>query len=67
VVPHLETLPEAQKLLYPTLAWTKAMGFVLYNGTTVALYCGHRESKDFDFFTESSLDKEVIRKWIVVK
>lgn len=42
------------------------MGFVLYGGTAVALYCGHRESKDFDFFTESSLDKVGIRKRIAV-
>lgn len=33
------------------------MGFTLYGGTAIALRLGHRQSVDFDFFTEKPLDK----------
>ena len=32
--------------------------FVLYGGTAIALYLGHRESVDFDFFTEQTFEPE---------
>jgi hypothetical protein len=34
------------------------MGFVLYGGTAIALRLGHRQSVDFDFFTERSFDHQ---------
>ena len=55
--PHFEILPEAQKALWPSLAPLKALGFVLYGGTAVALYFGHRSSVDFDFFSHLPLDE----------
>jgi Nucleotidyl transferase AbiEii toxin, Type IV TA system len=38
------------------------MGFVLYEGTAVALRLGHRVSVDFDFFTDTTLDRDAIRE-----
>jgi len=34
------------------------MGFVLYGGTAIALRLGHRQSVDFDFFSERSFDHD---------
>jgi hypothetical protein len=48
--PHLEILPPPQKLLWEELHATPEH-FVLYGGTALALYLGHRESVDFDFFS----------------
>jgi hypothetical protein len=49
--PQLDILPAAQRALWPRLADVRRHSFVLYDGTAVALYLGHRESIDFDFFT----------------
>ncbi len=49
--PRLDILPSAQRVLWPRLAAAGQHSFVLYGGTAVALYLGHRESVDFDFFT----------------
>lgn len=49
--PRLDILPAAQRTLWPQLADVARHSFVLYGGTAVALYLGHRESVDFDFFT----------------
>ena len=49
--PRLDVLPAAQRTLWPQLADVSRHSFVLYGGTAVALYLGHRESVDFDFFT----------------
>jgi hypothetical protein len=38
----------------------RGLGFVLYDGTAVALHLGHRTSIDFDFFRAESLDKNAI-------
>ena len=35
-------------------------GIVLYGGTALALYLGHRQSVDFDFFARRDLDLERI-------
>lgn len=51
VFPRLDVLPSAQRALWPELAVVSRHSFVLYGGTAVALYLGHRESVDFDFFT----------------
>jgi hypothetical protein len=50
--PRLDILPDAQRKLWPELAPARQCGFVLYGGTAVALRLGHRESLDFDFFTD---------------
>jgi hypothetical protein len=62
--PHLSILPPEQREVWPLLAPAASLGLVLYGGTAVALRLGHRQSVDFDFFTEKSLDpKEVEREF----
>jgi hypothetical protein len=60
--PHWEVLPAAQRELWPSLAGSIDLGFVLYGGTAVALRLGHRHSIDFDFFTEKPLDRRLMEK-----
>lgn len=55
LVPRMEILPAQQRAIWPLLKPTVALGFVLYGGTAVALRLGHRQSIDFDFFTEHDL------------
>jgi hypothetical protein len=55
--PHLEVLPAAQREIWPRLKSIAQQSLVLYGGTAVALYFGHRTSVDFDFFTAGPLDK----------
>lgn len=50
--PRFEILPPAQLQLWPKLAPFRKLGFVLYGGTAAALRLGHRQSGDFDFFTD---------------
>jgi hypothetical protein len=52
--PRLDILPPEQRQLWPELAQVGDEAFVLYGGTAVALYLGHRESIDFDFFTDQT-------------
>ena len=59
--PRLGTLPEPQRKLWPALAPTAQMGLVLYGGTAIALQLGHRQSIDFDFFSDAALDKTDLR------
>ena len=56
--PRLDILPAAQCTLWPKLAEVRRHSFVLYGGTAVALYLGHRESVDFDFFTHQTFQPE---------
>jgi len=58
---HEDTLPVAQRQLWKTLGETRELGYVLYGGTAIALRLGHRESVDFDFFSERPLDKRSAR------
>ena len=58
---HEDTLPLAQRQLWATLGKTRELGYVLYGGTAIALRLGHRESVDFDFFSERPLDKRSAR------
>lgn len=60
--PHFNTLPPTQLRLWPQLAPTRSLGFVLYGGTAIALRLGHRISVDFDFFTDRQLDKDALRE-----
>ena len=64
--PRLDILPEAQRDLWTRLLPTLEMGFTLYGGTAVALRLGHRQSVDFDFFTDQPLDKVAIRSTMAV-
>lgn len=48
--PRLDVLAEAQRRLWDELGATPP-GFVLYGGTAIALRLGHRQSEDFDFFS----------------
>lgn len=56
--PRLDILPAAQRRLWRKLEMVKSNAFVLYGGTAVALYLGHRESVDFDFFTHEDFQPE---------
>ena len=54
-------LPVAQKIVWPELKPIRD-DFVLYGGTAIALRFGHRQSVDFDFFTEKPLQhKNIVR------
>ena len=54
---RLDVLPPAQRALWPALRDVKALGWVLYGGTAIALRLGHRASVDFDFFNDRPLDR----------
>jgi hypothetical protein len=56
--PALTRLPTSQRQLWPQLAPLARQGFVLHGGTAIALRLGHRDSVDFDFFTEHPLDRK---------
>lgn len=66
-VAHYETLPSAQRTLLPQFAPLDERGFVLYGGTALALRLGHRQSVDFDFFSDSPLDRQHIMKIPIFK
>jgi hypothetical protein len=58
--PYLGILPPVQREIWPRLHPVVQEGFVLYGGTAIALRIGHRQSVDFDFFTDHPLDKDRI-------
>lgn len=64
---HIEVLRQQQRALWDVLqkesALMHARGFYLAGGTALALRIGHRESQDFDFFSQMP-DIEPIRSWI---
>ena len=53
--PHLEILPAPQLMLWDELHQTPEH-FTLYGGTALALHLGHRDSVDFDFFSNQPFD-----------
>jgi Nucleotidyl transferase AbiEii toxin, Type IV TA system len=55
--PKTDILPAAQRELWPSLRPAQGLSYVLYGGTAVALYVGHRVSVDFDFFRAEPLNK----------
>ncbi len=61
ILPRTARLPPGQKRLLPLLRPSVDLGFVLYGGTAISLYLGHRRSIDFDFFHDARLDKSAIR------
>ncbi len=57
LAPRLDVLPRPQRRLWPKLAQIPEH-FVLYGGTAVALRLGHRQSADFDFFSDQAIDPD---------
>lgn len=55
--PRLNILPPPQRRLWLELAEVPPE-FVLYGGTAIALYLGHRPSVDFDFFGNRDFDPD---------
>lgn len=53
--PRLDILPNEQRHLWTELG-SLPQEFVLYGGTAIALQLGHRQSVDFDFFSQRALD-----------
>jgi hypothetical protein len=58
--PNLSVLPEPQRHLWAELRNTPKT-FVLYGGTALALRLGHRQSEDFDFFSNTSFHPTSLR------
>ena len=61
--PNLSILPEPQRRLWAELKDTPKT-FVLYGGTALALRLGHRQSEDFDFFSNKSFKATSLRESI---
>jgi len=65
---HLFVLPESQKQLWQELQEHFALlddpSLYLAGGTALALQTGHRESVDFDFFTQEKNIREHIEEWL---
>jgi len=58
---HTDILPENQLQLLNTLSSRQFMhGFYLAGDTCLALQIGHRQSIDFDFFTDNDFDTSAI-------
>jgi predicted nucleotidyltransferase component of viral defense system len=58
---HLDILPENQLKLFERLSTQSFLNdFYLAGGTGLALYLGHRQSIDFDFFIPVDFDTSVI-------
>jgi hypothetical protein len=61
--PNLSILPEPQRRLWRELRDTPKT-FVLYGGTALALRLGHRQSEDFDFFSNKPFLPAALRESI---
>ena len=57
--PRLDILPPPQRRLWDELSAVPEE-FVLYGGTAIALHLGHRQSVDFDFFSNKPLDPALL-------
>jgi hypothetical protein len=58
-VPYLDILPPAQLAVWCSLNEIPR-NFVLYGGTALALHLGHRESIDYDFFSDTHFDPDTL-------
>jgi Nucleotidyl transferase AbiEii toxin, Type IV TA system len=58
--PNLEALPAPQRAIWDELKSTPK-DFVLYGGTALALRLGHRQSEDFDFFSNRPFTPVTLR------
>lgn len=65
---HLEVLPPKQHQLWQQFQSSfeipNQLGFYLAGGTALALEVGHRQSIDFDFFSQSARIAEPISNWL---
>lgn len=61
LTPKLEIFPHPQRRLWDELRQTPEE-FVLYGGTALALRLGHRQSEDFDFFSNVPFVPDSLRK-----
>jgi len=61
--PRLDILPPAQRHLWDELNATP-QHFVLYGGTAIALRLGHRQSEDFDFFSNEPFEPPKLKQSI---
>lgn len=61
--PNLSILPGPQRQLWAELRDTPK-AFVLYGGTALALRLGHRQSEDFDFFSNKPFHPASLRESI---
>ena len=61
--PYLDILPPPQLELWYELSSTPSE-FVLYGGTALSLYLGHRASVDFDFFSSDPFQPDELQKRI---
>ncbi len=61
--PHLDILPPPQLEVWHELSATPGE-FVLYGGTALSLYLGHRASVDFDFFSSEPFQPDALQKRI---
>jgi Nucleotidyl transferase AbiEii toxin, Type IV TA system len=61
--PRLDILPPAQQAVWAELSQIPET-FTLYGGTAIALYLGHRQSVDFDFFCFEDFDPDTLLKSI---
>ena len=64
LIPKLEILPRAQRRLWDELRQTPEE-FVLYGGTALGLRLGHRQSEDFDFFSNVSFAPDSLCKRVL--
>lgn len=60
---RLDILPPSQRRLWDELIDIPPK-FTLYGGTAIALYLGHRQSVDFDFFSFQDFDPEALLRRI---
>lgn len=59
---HWEILDEHRQKFLPKLTFLKDK-FYLAGGTAIALYLGHRDSVDFDFFSPDGFDlRELVKQ-----
>lgn len=65
---HLEVLPQRQLQLWekldPSAAALHDLHLYLAGGTALALQIGHRQSLDFDFFSQQPAIAETISEWL---
>ena len=62
--PRLDILPPPQRTLWDELGAAIPSGFVLYGGTGLALRLGHRNSEDFDFFSNESFQPSDLERQV---
>jgi len=65
LVPKLSALPTAQREVWPELRQVPGR-FVLYGGTALALRLAHRQSEDFDFFSDAPIEPDELLRTVPV-